>query len=248
MPDALAGLACSGCRDAVFDGRPVVRCSKCGAYCHQECFVKTARCPVQQCAGKKWEGVAVVRLEPPGPDVREIAAAVRADFEDVLHPLMAGVRSDMAQHEDVEKLHAEVLAAAKAAQTRDEALRARLDSTVLEIERALAEHARAIAETQRLVRALPTVGPKEFGDVAQSVAASVGERTERLRESVHAALDALRQTVSVESRRNLVAIEACRWDTAAHGRPLPWDEGAARVLNPAPPPLDPSDTRPGRSS
>lgn len=242
MPDDLLHHPCTGCRRAVFDGQPAAQCAKCGAYWHRKCATGAGRCTIERCGSGKWTDVAVVRLEPPGPTLEQIATAVRTDFQRALDEVSTRIRGEMAYRTDVEKFRAEASEAASAASLREQRLRERVDALGASLEKRLDEHRKAVAEVLQAVRSIPTVGPREIQEVGRVVSASLEQQSAKLQAEVAASLAELRSTVVVESSRNFAAIEACRWDTAARRRPLPWHDGSDRVLEPAP--LPPAEPRP----
>ncbi len=238
MPDALASLPCPLCSSPAFDGRPAVQCGACGLFLHRECFTTLGRCPKKTCGAKKPVTVAVVRLEPPGPDLASIAEAARKSFESVLHPMIADMRSEMAHREDVERLRPSLGAIEGAMSRHAEETQALIESVRAGLDRRIADVAAALAEAERRLRAAPQLAPADIAAAVRPVAEQASQsfelRVTRLREELSQSLSALERAVRVEAQRNLLAIEACRWDTAARGSPLPWDARSDQVLDPAP--------------
>jgi hypothetical protein len=236
MPDDLAQTPCPACDEPVFDGRPAVRCAKCGAFVHRACWTTAgARCTAEHCGSKRADHVAVVRLQPPGPTATEIGAEVAAKLDEFLKPALADVRLVMARREDVDRLRREVHDARNAAEAESAAARERAVEARATLLARLDELEKAVAETEQLLRAAPT--PPKAEEISQASTAAVELATRNvatLRDEVLAAIAVSDRAARVEARRNLAASEACRWDTAARRRPLPWDQSGEDVVRPAP--------------
>lgn len=217
---------CPVCREALFAEGAVVLCSKCDATQHQRCWARTDECgATPKCKGRP-QPVAVVRLEPARPTASEIAAAVQKQFRDVLDPLVFELRSSLAHGEDVEKLRRTVRELADAAQERLEAFRRDVDTRFETLRVAVADLERRPASTP-----LPVVR-EDVERAAGAAAARAEQAIADLRASVAADLAALRRSTEVDLHGILVAVEACRWDTAARRQPLPWDTRSDDVLDP----------------
>src|SRR5436190_22987526 len=99
---------CHACRELVFEEGSVVLCSRCDQFQHVRCWSEAGRCTAtMKCKGKPVP-VAVVKLQPPGPSAEEIADLVEARTQEVLHPLVADLRSEMAHHSDVEAVRKQI--------------------------------------------------------------------------------------------------------------------------------------------
>jgi len=226
MTDDLAATKCRACREAVFDKGSVVACSRCDGYQHLKCWNAAGRCTsTAKCKGKPVP-VAVVKLAPPGPSAAEIADAVEARTQELLHPIMADLRSAMAHGEDVEALRVSVAQTTEATLARIEQARIETETRTENIRRLVAAvDARLAAAATPLQRADLTRAAKEIKDGVESAAHEAGATTEgRLAE--------LRTAISSELHEILLAVEACRWDTGARRHPLPWDGRTDDVLDP----------------
>jgi hypothetical protein len=237
MKHELGAQPCTACRGPVFSGAAVVVCAKCGGFTHRTCWTSQKdRCALAGCGSKKSTPVAVVRLQPPGPTVEELTAAVHERFEKVFHAVMTDVRTAMAHQEDLDRLREEVRglralveSGATAGQEREAALRKDVESHIREA-------VRAVSVVETAVRNLPkpTVA-QELTDVSRDLAGRTDRALADLRRELTDALREATRELAVESRRTLAAVEACRWDTAARRSPLPWDARSDDVALPAAP-------------
>jgi hypothetical protein len=226
MSDDLAGTPCRACRNPVFEGGKVVLCSRCDSYQHVRCWTAAGRCGATvKCRGKPVP-VAVVKLQPPGPSAAEIAEAVEARTQEILHPIIADLRSAMAHAEDVDALRKTVAQSAETAQERVEALRREVESRTERIRQLVA------AVETRLAGTPVPIDRNDLARIAKDVREG-GEAGARLAgAAIEAHIEALRRAVSVDLHEVLLAVEACRWDTAARRHPLPWDGRTDDVLAP----------------
>lgn len=219
---------CAVCRTKLFDGGPVVLCSRCGRHQHQRCWAERGeRCvATERCKGKALP-VAVVELEPRAPSAAEIAAEVEARVERIAAGLEERVLVQMANQVDVESLRSHVTRQVQKALERLDETRDGLKAAIGEAANRIAALESAVAEASQ--RPAQDDGP----DVAAVVRAGVADAVGELRASLDARLDETRARVLSELHRNLLAIEACRWDTAAARDPIPWDDRAQSVVLPA---------------
>jgi hypothetical protein len=226
MSEDLAATKCRACREAVFDEGSVVACSRCDDYQHLKCWNAAGHCTATaKCKGKPVH-VAVVKLAPPGPSAAEIAEAVEARTQELLHPIMADLRSAMAHGEDVETVRVSVAQTAEATLARIEQARIEMDTRTENIRRLVAAvEARLAAAPPPIDRADLTRAAKEIRDGVEGAAREAGASTE-------SRLADLRAAISSELHEILLAVEACRWDTGARRHPLPWDGRSDDVLDP----------------
>lgn len=225
MKHDLAAEPCTACRAPVFSGAAVVVCAKCGGFEHRTCWTGAkGRCSLPGCGSKKSTAVAVVRLEPPGPTVEELTASVHARFEQVFHKVMADVRTAMAHREDVERLREEIRTLRAALQSQVDAGREREAALRRDVQGHFQEAVKAVSVVEQAVRNLPkpTVA-HELTEVSRELAGRTDRAVAELRRELTEALREAARELSIESRRTLAAVEACRWDTAARRSPLPWD-------------------------
>ena len=227
MPEGSVAARCPGCGRPVFDGCNVVRCSRCEALLHQECWERRRACAARAgCRGKP-QPVIVVRLpqELDAAELYALAGKAAADHvADVALPrlearvesrssaeaLAAAVASLGARVAELERTLGESIVA-EAARTRDalERLRARVDAATATI-RALG--ASGAASTQSATDAFRAEMDERFAELERRTAAFVGatrEGIESTAQSLHEKLDATH-----------FAVDRAR-------RPFPWDDGDA---------------------
>lgn len=226
--ERLEALPCPACRKPVFAHGSVVLCSKCDAYQHLSCWTKRKGCSGEaKCKGKSVP-VAVVKLEPPHPTADEISAIVEQRLTDVVHPLMADLRSVVAHGEDLDALR-------RAAREQAESSRAAIEEFRRDVEGRLEKLRQLVAAMDQRESTSPQPLLRE--DLSQATR-EANERADAadaaLREAVVAEVGTLRRSVAAELHGILLAVEACRWDTAARRHPLPWDGRTDDVLAPAP--------------
>ena len=220
-------LPCAACNRPVFAGGNVVLCARCDAYQHKACWVKRGACAAAaKCKGKPVH-VAVVRLEPPHPTSDDVSAIVLARVNEVVHPLVADLRSVVAHSEDLTALRRTIEAQAAAARADAEQARRAIEGRIDELRRlVVAMDDRERTAPVPIVREDLTA---QATQVAERTAGSVAE----LRTTLTRELESLRTAVGADLHGVLVAIEACRWDTAARRHALPWDDRTDDVLAPA---------------
>ena len=222
----LKDTPCAVCDAPVFEKGAVVVCSVCDAYHHNGCWNRTGHCSARpKCKGRAVP-VAVVKLQPPGPTAAEIADAVGERTQEILHPVVADLRSAMAHAEDVESLRKTILESARTAKERSE-------SALRELEARGDALRQLVAAADARVAALPV--PAGRDDVAHAVK-EIRERNDALileaSSSLEAQIAEMRRAVSAELHEVLLAVEACRWDTGARRHPLPWDTRPDEILSP----------------
>jgi len=224
MTADLAATTCPGCRTIVFEQGAVVACSRCDAYQHLKCWNAKGRCTASMKCKGKLVPVAVVKLAPPGPTAFEIAEAVEARVQEILHPVVADLRSAMAHGEDVEALSGSVARTAEATLARIEQARIEMESRTENIRRLVAAiDARLAAAPAPVDRSELARTAKEIRDAADGAAHETGAALE-------SRLVEIRAAISSDLHEILVAVEACRWDTGARRHPLPWDGRTDDVL------------------
>jgi len=237
MKHDLQTTPCGACAAPVFTGAAAVVCAKCGAFAHRTCWTAAKdRCSGANCGSRKCTPVAVVRLQPPGPTVEELTASVHARFEEVFHKVMADVRMSMSHREDVEKLRDEVRAVRVAMQTEAESAKEREASLRKEMHGHIQEAVRAVQALEQAVRSIPkpSVG-QELSEASKDIAGRTDRAVSELRKQIVESLQETARDLRIEARRNLAAVEACRWDTAARRSPLPWDARSDDVALPSTP-------------
>jgi hypothetical protein len=226
MNEDLAATKCPACREAVFDRGSVVTCSRCDEYQHLKCWNAGGRCrAATKCKGKPVP-VAVVKLQPPGPTAAEISEAVEARTQELLHPIIADLRSAMAHGEDVETVRVSVAQTAEATLARIEQARIEMDTRTENIRRLVA------AVETRLAAAPPPIDRGDLTKSAKEIREGVEGAAREAGASMESRLAELRSAVSSELHEILLAVEACRWDTGARRHPLPWDDRTDDVLDP----------------
>jgi hypothetical protein len=222
----LKDTPCAACREPVFEKGSVVLCSTCDAYQHLRCWSERRRCAAsEKCKGKPVP-VAVVRLAPPGPSAAEIADAVEAKTQELLHPMFADLRSAMAHAEDVETLREAFGHSAEAGQDRVEALARDLEQRTERIRQMLT------ALEARLASAPAPLGRDDLSRAAKEIRDGFDSAVRRAAPPLDKEIADLRQAVSLALHEVLRAVEACRWDTGARRHPLPWDGTSDDVLAP----------------
>jgi hypothetical protein len=221
-----ADLPCPACEGPAFGAGAVVLCTVCDSYQHLACWTRAHRCTAAvKCKGKP-QPVAVVRLEPPGPSAAEIADAVETRVQEIVHPLLADVRAAMAHGEDLEAFRSQ------AAKSFEET-RARLESLRTEVEER-AEKLRQVcaAIDARLAAAPPPVDRASLAALASEVREGADAGLRHASAALEGQLRELSRAMTAHMQGVILAVEACRWDTAARRQPLPWDERPEDVLAP----------------
>jgi hypothetical protein len=222
----VADTICHGCRTPVFERGSVVLCGRCDAYQHLGCWSESGRCrATPKCKGKPVP-VAVVKLQAAGPTAEQIAELVETRTQEILHPLVADLRSEMAHHEDVEALRKQLAQSNEAAEARVETLRRDLETRTEKIRQ-------LVAAVDARVAAVPAgLDRNDLARTSKEIREGLDAALKQSGPSVDTQLADLRRAISSELHGVLMAIEACRWDTGSRRHPLPWDGRTDDVLAP----------------
>jgi len=223
-------LQCPACRKAVFTDPVVMRCLQCGEFQHDSCAGKGSRCGVSATCKGKTERCVVVRVPHAGPTKNEISESIDALVQKALAPLATKLD---AQAQTLADQHKVGVAADESAQQELTTLRARSDTALGALEKALQTVLRVTRDIdKRTLYQQKPLSQKQLEESIATIAERIEESTAAEGERLDTRLALLRAQLVPDLRGAVRAIEACRFDVVAARHPAPWETGVQDVLAP----------------